>query len=149
MNYTQEFNQEYDRMFYLITMTCDYRFGRLYNEPNYKFIVSIESFSDLNFYKKIEVLHKLFTAKNKNGEWVLEAGSDETKQYKDNNFLFKSIKKRTLSGEIKDFSLCATLECLVDLTPTTLRDLFLANCIPSNDPEQDKIKIENLKLIKW
>lgn len=40
-------------------------------------------------------------------------------------------------------------EKVVEISPKTLRDLFLANCIPSNDPEQDKIKIENLKLINW
>lgn len=135
MNYTQQFQTEFDRIWGLIANSKNFILNE--NEP----------FFILDLDHKIKILYTLFTAKNEKGEWIL----------KDPNEKFKLTSTRFFfTNEHKDFM---HIDISIDfdkfkkeygLAPyTSFKEIFLANCIPSNDPEQDSLKIANLKLIKW
>ena len=97
-----------------------------------------ENIYEYFFSKSKEFLILEFTDKDENGDWVLEQGSGVSlkitsllEQNKNGNISFEKMRKE------------------IDKQLSEIRDLFLANCIPSNDSELDKIKIENLKSINW
>lgn len=124
MNYTQQFNKQYSRIWSLIHPNENELVGfclpvrdRHGKDDWADFTFYAKDFWTFSDFRQVEFLVEVFTAKNEKGEWTLEEGSLRIVNYK---------------------------HC-----PENLRDLFLANCLPSNDPEQDKIKIENLKLINW
>ena len=144
MNYTQ-FHEQFNRIFKLIytdkeeliSYLLDTRDRHGYdNHTDYVFYA--KDFCCFSDFLQRQFLIIEFTAKDENGDWVLEQGSSINpkitsllEQNKNGNISFEKMGKE------------------IDKQLSEIRDLFLANCIPSNDPELDKIKLDNLKLINW
>lgn len=124
-NYTLAFNQEFDRIYQNIIDT-----------ENEFVKIGYQEFFSQSLWDKIQTLSKLFTAKNEKGEFVLTEGGEEI-------ILIRNMSK------IDPWNSNIQSSPIIWQDIITIRNLFLANCIPPNNPKQDKIKIENLKLIKW
>lgn len=144
MNYTQ-FHEQFNRIFKLIhpddeeliSYSLDTR-DRHGNDNSTDYVFEAKDFCCFSDFLQREFLILEFTDKDENGEWVLEQGSGVSlkitsllEQNKNGNISFEKMRKE------------------IDKQLSEIRDLFLANCIPSNDSELDKIKIENLKSINW
>jgi hypothetical protein len=144
MHYNQ-FHEQFNRIFKLIhpddeeliSYSLDTR-DRHGNDNSTDYVFEAKDFCCFSDFLQREFLILEFTDKDENGDWVLEEGSGVSlkitsllEQNKNGNISFEKMRKE------------------IDKQLSEIRDLFLANCIPSNDSELDKIKIENLKSINW
>lgn len=151
MNYTQQYNAEFDRIWKLLPEKAKIKANLLakFDTEQWLELTINEDLVD----QKALTLAKLFRTKNEKGEHVLKEGSNDNpdktlKIIKEAIDTYPSSHGGTGLTEIELAYLGGLIE-RSKLYPPTLRDLFRKNCMPANDDEKDKIQIENLKLIKW